>query len=204
LIDLGSIVHSGDGIVSGQACAEPQTLMEALVAQRAALPGCRLFLGASYSGIVRPEHADVLRLSSYGGIGTNRALADAGKLELLKVPYSRLAPMIRAGEIRSDVVCIQVSPPNARGEYSLGLAADYLIAALDVCRAVVAEVNDRIPWTRTEVALKRDDLDLLIESSRPPAAPRARPSGALEQAIAAHAAARFRMQCVLHSRKNGT
>ena len=87
MIDLARVIRPGDGIVLGQACAEPQTVLEALVAQRAALGGCRLFLGASYSAIVRPEHADILRLSSYGGIGTNRALADAGKLELLKVPY---------------------------------------------------------------------------------------------------------------------
>ena len=189
MIDLAGIVRSGDGIICGQACAEPQTLMEALVAQRAALPGCRLFLGASYSGIVRPGHADVLRLCSYGGIGTNRVLADAGKLELLKVPYSRLAPMIRGGEIRADVVCVQVSPPNARGEYSLGLAADYLVPALEVCRAVIAEVNDQVPWTRTERLLKKEDFDLVVESSRAPAAPRARAPGALDLAIAAHAAA---------------
>ncbi|HXI36407.1 MAG TPA: acetyl-CoA hydrolase, partial [Burkholderiales bacterium] len=99
MIDLASVIRPGDGIVVGQACAEPQSLLEALVAQRAALAGCRLFLGAGYSGIVRPEHADHLRLASYGGIGANRALADAGKLDLLKVPYSRLAPMIRGGEI---------------------------------------------------------------------------------------------------------
>jgi len=188
MIDLASVIRPGDGIIPGQACAEPQTVLEALVGQRAAFAGCRLFLGAAYSGIVRPEHADFLRLSSYGGIGHNRALADAGRLELLKVPYSRLAPMIRAGEIRADVVCLQVSPPNARGEYSLGLAADYLVPALEVCRAIVAEVNEQIPWTHAERPLGKDDFDLVLESSRPPALPRGRPPGGLESAIARHAA----------------
>jgi acyl-CoA hydrolase len=188
LIDLASVIRPGDGIIAGQACAEPQTLLEALVEQRAALGGCRLFLGASYSGIVRPEHADFLALSSYGGTGHNRALADAGKLELLKVPYSRLAAMMRAGQIRGDVVFVQVSPPNARGEYSLGLAADYLIPALEACRAIVAEVNEQIPWTHTERLLKKDDFDLVVKTSRSPAAPKTRPAGDLEAAIARHAA----------------
>jgi hypothetical protein len=75
MVDLASVIRPGDGIICGQACAEPQTLLEALVAQRAQLSGCRVFLGASYSGIVKPSHSDHLRLASYGGIGHNRALS---------------------------------------------------------------------------------------------------------------------------------
>jgi acetyl-CoA hydrolase len=187
--DLASVILPGDGIVIGQACAEPQTLTEALVAQRAALSGCRVFLGVNYSGTVRPAHADHLKLSSYCGIGHNRALSDAGALEILRVPYSRLGAMIRAGEIRADVVFVQVSPPNSRGEYSLGLAADYLVPALEVCRSVIAEVNDRVPWTCSEKVFKETDFSLIIETSRAPAASPLRPPGELESAIARHAAA---------------
>jgi acetyl-CoA hydrolase len=187
MIDLGSVIRPGDGILWGQACAEPQTLLETLVSQRASLGGVGCFLGSSYSGIVQPEHADHLKLSSYCGIGTNRALADAGVLAMLPVPYSRLGPLLRERRIRCDVLMLQVSPPNARGEYSLGLAADYLVPALDVCRAIVAEVNEQVPWTHTERLLVRDDFDLVLESSRAPAAPQARRPGELELAIARNA-----------------
>jgi acyl-CoA hydrolase len=186
--DLASVIRPGDGIVIGQACAEPQSLTEALVAQRAALSGCRVCLGVSYSGTIQPAHADHLKLSSYCGIGHNRALSDAGALEILRVPYSRLGAMIRAGEIRADVVFVQVSPPNSRGEYSLGLAADYLVPALEVCRAVIGEVNDLVPWTRTERILRRKDFAVLVESSRPPATAPFRAAGETEAAIARYAA----------------
>jgi acyl-CoA hydrolase len=189
MIELASVIRLRDGIIIGQACAEPQTLAEALVAQRAGLSGCRLFLGVNYSGIVRPAHEDHLRLASYGGMGHNRALSDAGKLDVLRVPYSQLGALIRGGQIPAHAVCVQVSPPNTRGEHSLGLAADYLVPALEVCRAVIAEVNTRIPWTHTERLLKKQDFDRVIETSRAPAMPRARPPGDLEAAIAGHAAA---------------
>src|SRR3990170_4681606 len=165
MVDLASVIRPGDSILWGQACAEPQTLVEALVSQRANLGAVGCFLGSSYSGIVKPGHADHLRLSSYCGIGTNRALAQAGVLDILPVPYSQLAPLIRVRAIGADVVMVQVSPPNARGEYSLGLAADYLVPALDVCRAIVAEVNDQVPWTHTGRVLTKDDFDLVVESS---------------------------------------
>jgi acetyl-CoA hydrolase len=128
--------------------------------------GC--FLGSSYSGIVKPEHADHLRLSSYCGTGTNRALADAGVLEILPVPYSQLGPLIRSKKIRCDVVMLQVSPPNARGEYSLGLGVEYLAPALEVARAVIAEVNDQVPWTYTEPLLKASSFALTVKASRTP------------------------------------
>src|SRR5687767_828939 len=187
MVDLASLIRPGDGIVWGQACAEPQTLVEALVAQREAFPGSSIFLGSSYSGIVRAEHADRLRLSSYCGIGTNRALAEAGVLEILPAPYSQLGMLIRQGKIKCDVLLLHVSPPNSRGEYSLGLAADYLVPALDACRAIVAEVNDQVPWTHTERLLTKDDFALVVESSRPPAAPQARSPSELDLAIARNA-----------------
>lgn len=191
MIDLGAVIRPGEALLWGQACAEPQTLVEALIAQRSALSGCRIFLGSSYSGLLRPEHADHLRFSSYCGTGANRALADAGVLDILPAPYSQLGALIRSRRLPCDVLLLQVSRPNARGEYSLGLGVEYLAPAHEVARAVIAEVNDRVPWTHTEPLLRRDDFDLLVETSRPPVELSQGAPSELETRIAQHAA-----QCV--------
>jgi acyl-CoA hydrolase len=138
------------------------------VSQRARLGGVGCFLGSSYSGILKPEHADRLQLSSYCGTGTNRALADAGVLEILPLPYSQLGPLIRSKKIKCDVVMIQVSPPNARGEYSLGLGVEYLAPALEVARAVIAEINDQVPWTYSEPLLEGSKFARTVKTSRTP------------------------------------
>jgi len=188
-IELAGLIRPGDGVIWGQAAAEPQTLVEALVAQRAEFSGARPFMGISYSGIVRPEHADHLRLSAYCGAGRNRALADAGVLDICPFPYSQFAALIREGRIRADVVLIQVSPPNASGEHSVGLAAEYLLPALQSAHSVIAEINDQVPWTYSDRVLRSDDIDLAVQTSRPLAsAPRTEP-GEIERRIAAHAAA---------------
>jgi acyl-CoA hydrolase len=187
MIDLASLVRPGDGIIWGQACAEPQTLVEALVEQRAAFSGCGVFMGSSYSGILRPGHADHLELSSYCGTGTNRALWDAGVLELHPTPYSQLGAIIRARKIKCDIVMLQVSPPNERGEYSLGLAVEYLAPALEVARAVIAEVNAQVPWTYTEPLLQEKDFALKVQTSRRPVYLPFR-TNHLDHAIAGHAA----------------
>ena len=188
-MDLARWIRPGDGVLFGQACAEPQTLVEHLVAQRERYAAATLFMGVNWSGTVRAEHADHLRLQAYCGSGHNRRLADAGVLDIHPHPYSRLAALIRARRIRADVLLLQLSPPNAAGEYSLGLAAEYLVPALEACRAVIAEVNDRVPWTHSERRLRRSDLAAVIETSREPVAPPYGEPGPLEQAIARNALA---------------
>lgn len=189
MIDLARHIQPGDGVMAGQAGAEPQSLMEALVAQRAAFPGARLFLGVNYAGIVKPEHADHLRISAYCGAGHNRALADAGVLDIHPHPYSQLGSLIRRKAIPSDVVLVQVSPPNDRGEYSLGISAEYLVPALASARAIVGEVNRQVPWTHSERLLKKADFALLVESDRAPAMVAPRAFSDQEKAIARNAAA---------------
>jgi acyl-CoA hydrolase len=169
-MELAQWIRPGDGVVFGQACAEPQTLVEALVAQRAEYSGATLFMGVNWSGTVKPEHADHLRLTAYCGSGHNRKLADAGVLEIHPHPYSQLAALIRRKVIKADVVLVQVSPPNAKGEHSLGLSAEYLVPALEVCRAAIAEVNDRVPWTFSDRLLKKSDFAAMLETSREPVA----------------------------------
>ena len=187
-IDLKQFIRTGDGVIWGQATAEPQTLVEALVTQRAAFSGAQAFMGISYSGIVRPEHADHLRLSSYCGAGRNRALADAGVLDVCPFPYSQLAALMNERHIRTDVALIQVSPPNSRGEHSLGLGAEYLVPALRHARVVIAEINDQIPWTYCDRVLRAEDFSLAVRTSRTPACPPPAQAGEIERRIAAHAA----------------
>jgi acyl-CoA hydrolase len=186
-MQLAQWIRPGDGVIFGQACAEPQTLVEALVAQRAEYSGATLFMGVNWSGTVKPEHADHLQLTAYCGSGHNRKLADAGVLDIHPHPYSQLASLIRQKRIKADVVLVQVSPPNSKGEYSLGLSAEYLVPALDVCRAVIAEVNDRVPWTFSDRLLKKSDFAAMLETSREPVALPYGAPGAQELAIARNA-----------------
>ena len=196
-IDLSRYIRPGDGVVWGQACSEPLTLTEAFVAQRAAFSGASVFLGVNYSGTVKAEHADHLKLLSYCGAGHNRKIAEAGLLDICPFPYSQLGGLIRSRKLRTDVVMVQVSPPNERGEYSLGLSVEYLGAALETARVVIAEVNDQIPWTHTDPLLTAKDFALVVHSSRPPVPLPYGAPGETELAIGRNAAAFIEDRSVL-------
>ena len=167
-LELSEFVRPGDNIVWGQACAEPQTLTGKLVEQRTGIGHVRVFAGLPVTTTLRPEHADFLEMSSYCGTGNNRRLTKAGVLDIYPGHYSTLPWLLSAGYHRTDVVLVQVAPPNASGKYSLGLAADYLPAAIRGARVVIAEVNDQVPQT-SGPSLTDEDIDVAVHTSRQPA-----------------------------------
>ncbi|AGH48989.1 acetyl-CoA hydrolase/transferase [Sphingomonas sp. MM-1] len=188
-LDLARILRPGDHIVWGQACGEPTTLVEALIAQRAGLGGVSAFAGTSFSGLLTPDIADHVAISSMGAIGALRTLARAGVLGIVPCHVGQIAALIEGGIIGCDVAFVQVSPANADGNHSYGLINDYVQAAVARARVVVAEVNDQVPFTACDALLPRARIDYLVEVSRPPVEVKPAPIGAEDLAIATHAAA---------------
>ena len=186
--DLAPWVRPGDTIVWGQATAEPRTLTRALVAQRHAFARLRMFVGIGSSPTLQPEHADAFDFVGYSASGTHRALADAGVLDILPCHYSQLPELMRSGPLRIDVVMLQVSPPDAQGRHSLGLAQEYLLAALDAARVVIAEVHPDVPWVHGARTLQAADIDLLVNATHAPLDAAPGTPGPVEQAIARHVA----------------
>lgn len=187
-LDLARYVRPGDLVVWGQACAEPLSLTERLMAQRADIGRFRCFLGIPASDTVRPEHADQVSFLSYCGTGSNRALHQAGALQVLPCHYSALPGLLTTGPLRADVVLVQVPPPDEHGRYGLGLGDDYFSAAIDTARVVIAEVNDQVPRTAGR-SLPADTFDVVVHTSRPPAEIAPRPADPVTRKIAANVAA---------------
>jgi acyl-CoA hydrolase len=168
LPDLSSFIRDGDTVLWGQAAAEPLTLTRALVEQRHAWRSLNVFQGIPLSDTLKPEHADHFKLISYCGAGSNRQLARAGVLDILPCAYSSLPDALSPGRPFADVVLVQVSPADAKGRYSLGLANDLLIATLPQARVVIAEVNLLVPRTFGALTLGASDFDLVIDGLLPP------------------------------------
>jgi acetyl-CoA hydrolase len=187
-VDLKGIVRAGDAVFWGQGTSEPLTLSEALVMQRATLGPLSIFLGASFSSTLSPEHADFLSFSSYGSIGSNQRLSKAGVLRVLPCHYSQIPELISRGELRCDVAFLQLSAPCETGEYSLGVGNDYMIDAARRARVVIAEINEQAPWTHGSEQLAGTRIDYLVRTSRPVLELKAQPIGETERQIAFHAA----------------
>lgn len=188
MIDLSPYLRRGDRIVFGQACGEPVSLVSALIEQGAGIGDLSAFIATSFSGLFTPESADSFRLSSMGAIGALRSMTKAGKLQVIPIHVSQVAPMITAGIIGCDVAMIQLSPADANGNHSCGLIGDYVRAAVDKARVVIAEINEAVPYVPGEL-IPASAIDVAIPVSRPPVEVAPATISATDEAIARHCAA---------------
>jgi acyl-CoA hydrolase len=187
-LNLSAFLRAGDHIVWGQACGEPTTLVEALIAQADSIGRLSAFAATSFSGILGLEAAQRLNLSSMGAIGALRTVAAAGRLGIVPCHVSQVAPMIEQGLIGCDVAFVQVSPPDADGNHSFGLIGDFVQAAVAKARVVVAEVNERVPFTLGDAVLPAARIDCAVHVARTPVEVFAAKIGETDLAIAKIAA----------------
>ncbi|MDX6740826.1 acetyl-CoA hydrolase/transferase family protein [Actinocorallia sp. A-T 12471] len=187
-LDLARFLKPGDRIVLGQACGEPTTLVDALIAQGGGIGDLSAFIATSFSGLLTPEATEAFAVTSMGAIGALRGLAKAHRLGIIPCHVSQVGPMIENGTLPCDAAFVQVSPADADGNHSLGLVSDYVLAAVARARVVVAEANERVPRT-PGATLPADAIDCAVHVSREPVEVPPAPITPVDEAIAAHAAA---------------
>lgn len=186
-LDLAAWLKPGDRIVMGQACGEPSTLLDALIAQGTGVPGLSLFIATSFSGAITPETASAFTLSSMGAIGQLRSMTRGGHLQVIPCHVSQVGSLIEARIIGCDVAMIQVSPADADGNHSCGLISDYVRAAVARARVVIAEVNMAVPFTYGET-IHASEIDCTVHVDRAPVEVAAPPVSETDAAIARNCA----------------
>jgi acyl-CoA hydrolase len=186
-LDYRDYLHPGDRLVWGQACGEPHTLVEHLLS--GPLPrGLSAFVGINVANTVRVEHAARVRLTSYIGSGGNSVLHAAGLLDIAPWHYSTLPEFVRAPDTGADVVLVRIPPPDPRGRVSLGTNYDYVADALEHARVVIAEIDERAPYTDGDADLSTADIDVAVPARQPSVELASRPPNTVQQRIAAHVA----------------
>lgn len=188
-LDFASLVRPGDTVAWAQGCGEAQSLAERLLEQRRRIGRFRVFLGTSFSPTVQADQADVVEFIGLAGTGSARRLTKAGVLDVLPLHMTTVDARMRSGALRVDVVLIQVRRTSRPGEYSLGLASDYIRGAVARARVVIAEANDQVPATVCAEPLHEGDIHYLVETSRRPIELAPAPIGDTERSIAGHVSA---------------
>jgi acetyl-CoA hydrolase len=169
-LDLSVWIRPGDGIVWGQACAEPVALTSLLAAQAEDLGPLTAFVGATFSDCFEPARMPSVGFAAYCATGRNRAWCAADQLAVIPVHYSALRGLFTSKMIRCDVVFLLVGPADEEGRWSLGLADEYLSAALDGARVVMLEESPFVPCIPGGRTLGPEDVDVVVRSARHPLA----------------------------------
>jgi acyl-CoA hydrolase len=172
-------------------CAEPETLVEALMRQAPVLHNVEIvhLLTLGRADYIAPEMAGHFRHNAMF-IGSNvRAAVNEGRADYTPILLSEIEELFESGAMPLDVALIQVSPPDAHGYCSFGVGVDTTLTAARAAKFVVAQVNERMPRTFGDSFIHVSQLDAVVESSRPLCALPESPVTPLDQAIARNVAA---------------
>jgi len=188
VIDLTAHIAPGDGVWWGQAGAEPEPLVNALVDQVPRIGSVRAFVGLTWNDRLSKQLPEQLTVLSYGGLGNLRELSGIGRLEVVPCHYSALPRLFARGMLPSDVGLVQVSAPDADGTVSLGIGVEYVADAIPYTKKLIAEINHAMPSTTGTARLPLSRFAATIEGDRPLREPPARVPDSVDRAIATHVA----------------
>jgi len=162
-------VQSGMRVYIQPGCAEPETLVEALMQRGPNVEDVELvhMLTMGTAPYVAPEMAGHFRHNAVF-IGANvRDAINNGRADYTPIYLSEIEELFESGAMPLDVALVQVSPPDLHGYCSFGVGVDTTLTAAKEARFVVAQVNDQMPRTYGDSFIHVNDIDTVVESSRP-------------------------------------
>jgi acetyl-CoA hydrolase len=143
-----------------------------------------VFVGASFTGLFEPAHADALEFVSWGAVGRTASLTKAGVIDILPIHIGSIPSLIASGRLRVDAVLVQLSSSDAEGRHSLGIVADYLQIAMARARVTIAEVNPHVPFTFGDTMVPAATLTAVVHDDRPALHVERRPPSEADDTIA--------------------
>lgn len=183
-------VHSGMRVYIQPGCAEPETLIEALMRRAPLVRNVEIvhMMTMGPAPYVAPEMAEHFRHNAMF-IGSNvREAINQGRADYTPIYLSEIEELFESGAMPIDVALLQLSPPDPHGFCSFGVGVDTSLTAAKYARCVVAQINDQMPRTYGDSFIHVSKLDIVVDSSRPLCAMKRPPITDMHVAIARHVA----------------
>ncbi len=164
-------IRPGMSIFIGTGMAEPRTLVKALMGTSAGnLQDLELIqlvsLGDAIS--INKLRTQKYRLKTFfTGWVAGEAIIE-GQVDLIPSRFAQIPALIESGRIPIDASFVQITPPDASGNCSLGVAVDVARQAMEQSSLNVGEINTRIPRTYGDTFIHVSDFDLLVRATEPP------------------------------------
>ncbi len=164
-------IEPGMSIFVGTGVAEPRTLVQHLMASRADnLLDLELIQLVSLGEAISLEsiQSQKYRLKTFFSGWVADDAITAGQVDLIPSRFSRIPHLLASGRIGVDVAFVQITPPDAAGYCSLGVAVDTARQAMERADLVVGEINPQVPVTLGDTFVPMDEFDLLVAARHPP------------------------------------
>ena len=108
----------------------------------------------------------IRHLSFFVGPADREAVND-GRSEYIPCNLSEIPALLRRERPKVDAALLMTSPPDRHGFLSLGVEVMASLAAAEVARHVIVQVNPRMPRTYGNAFLHVSDVSAIVEAEEP-------------------------------------
>lgn len=174
--------------------AEPAYLARQLAANAHLYPGVNLhtLMPMAAPPYAQRPAADHLQVQTFFPGGGLRRAVNEGLVKPRRCSLSAIPGFFNRDEIKADMVLLQVSPPNDKGQVSLGVSVDYMPEVLAQNPIVVAQINSHMPFTAGDSLLDWEQIDYCVQVDEPLVSFPASSADPVDSAIAQHVAGLLR------------
>ena len=164
-------IKKGSRVFIGSGCGEPQYLVDTLGRMARKLYDVEIIQVLSARGTGLSTNAKLgenFSVKTFFVVGSEaREAVWEGRAEYTPVFMSQVPRLFTEKMLDLDCALIQVSPPDAQGYMSLGIAVDVIHSAVDAADLVIAQVNPAMPVTLGDSFIHLGDVDAIVEREEP-------------------------------------
>ena len=162
------VVLSGNRVWVHAGLSSPETLVEALLSRASDLKNVEVMQGLTLGKtFTNPECQGHFRTTSQFLIGDIRRAVAEGRADYLPIHNSQIEPLIASGKLPIDAALVQTAPPDDEGFMSLGICPEMSMTPALCAKHLIVEVNDQVPRTFGNCCIHVNDVEAIVESSRP-------------------------------------
>ncbi len=181
-------IKNGDRVYYAGNAAIPQTLVRALAARHDELRDVQLnhVLLIGEDPLSAPGMEQSFRHNSLFVGPADRKAVNDGRADYVPIFLHQIPRLFRDGIVPLDVAMIQVSPPDEHGFMSLGVEVLATMAACQMARTVIAQINENMPRILGDSFIHVNRVQSIVEATEALPTLESKPATDVEKAIAQH------------------
>lgn len=166
--NVADIIGPRAKIGLGNACAEPQTLIEALIAFKGDFESLEIYGMIQYWTDQFPKYnlGEKFKLRSFMVDRYSMEGIKKGFVDYIPCRLSEIPELFLQRHLCLDAALISVSSPDKEGYCTFGVSSDFTIAMAKTAKIVIAEINQQMPRVYGNNRIHLDDIDYGIETDR--------------------------------------
>ncbi|MEN6423675.1 MAG: acetyl-CoA hydrolase/transferase C-terminal domain-containing protein [Smithella sp.] len=172
LENAAAVIKDGDTLIHGVTIAEPPGMLSAIArrARDGSLNHIKVYTFNAQKHFAEtlgsPDIADVVDSYTWFVSKASRNMVQVGLTQFVPA-YLHQVPKIVMETMDVNVAVASVAPMNEDGYFSFGPCNGYLSVMATICKTLIVEVNENMPFVYGDAMIHISDVSMIVENTVP-------------------------------------